>query len=145
MAPPPADKAASVNDVLQKMIDRLESQEAVKGPKFDRSYKRPAPPAKCPPGYAIVTDHRGVGRKMIHLAFVMRPQQEVRPMEQQFGGRAMLTGQLYDMVNSRQLIVEQFSPYPKGHVVRGNGATFNANGYTEIDGVFYHQHALPKG
>lgn len=141
-APPVAEKA-TVNDVLSKLVERLEAQEVAKPAKFDRNYKRPEPPKICPPGYAIVTDHRGVGRKMVHLAFVMKPQQEVRPIEMQFGGRAMLTGQLYDLVTSRQLIVEQFCPYPPGHVVKGNGATFPANGYTNVDGVYYHQHAVP--
>lgn len=139
-ADPNIDKLA---DALTKLSERMDNRPV--RPRSEMNFKRKPVPDVCPPGYAIITDNMGRGRKMVHLLMVMDHAQEVFPMEQQFGGRHMMTGGLVDKVGAGQLIVEQFCPYPPGHIRKGTGKLFNTAGYVNVGGVFYRHDKQPKG
>jgi len=137
-------KQATAGDVMGKLMDRLDAMAPPQAAKNPDKWPARTCPDICPPGFAIITDQFGQGRKLVHLLMVMDHAQEVIPMEAQFGGRPMLAGQLVDKVNSNQMIVEQFSPYPKGHIKKGAGRLFIHRNYIERDGVFRHPSIVGK-
>lgn len=85
------------------------------------------PSEKVDVGYAVISDYNGVGRKQVPAFMVMVHGSIVKPMHS-MNGRAAC-GALYDKIKHREIVVEQFTPYPQGHLLSGHGRMFNHEGY----------------
>lgn len=116
-------------------------------------------PAKCKPGYAVITDGDGNAPRLIEARLIMATSTTsmLRPIEGRERGE-IACGQLITQINSGEIIVQQFTPYPdyrddgeicvydKATGGVGRAAYPNAGKgmmkYEEFNGTFYHRNSM---
>lgn len=147
--------AKSNDSNVESMLERVLEKAMGSGPspvsanaladrvKQIKETKRPEPSEKIEVGYAVISDYNGAGRKRVPMFMVMVHGSVVKPMHS-MNGRAT-TGALFDKIKHREITVEQFTPYPQGHLLRGHGRIFDHEGYKAVDGTFYHPRYAPQG
>lgn len=145
------DSGGNVEAMLERVLERamgsgpsLDSQNALAARvKQIKETKRPEPGDKVEVGYAVISDYNGAGRKRVPMFMIMVHGSVVKPMHSMHGRAS--TGALYDKIKHREIVVEQFTPYPQGHLLSGHGRIFNHEGYKLVDGTWYNPRYVPAG
>ena len=139
-----------VESMLARVLDKalghtdpgLSQNELAARVKKIKETKRPEPENPVAPGYAIISDYDGAGRKRVPAFMVMAHGSVMKPMHSMMG-RAT-TGALYDKIKHREIVVEQFTPYPQGHLLRGHGRYFPHDSYINVGGTFFSPRHVPR-
>lgn len=151
-------KFAGLGDEIAQALDAAQKSNKVP---YIAPGKWPVPPipAKCKPGYAVITDCDGNVPRVVEARLVMaiNTTSMLRPIEGRERGE-ITCGQAITSVNSGEIIVQQFTPYPdfrddgeicvydKATGGVGRAAYPNAGKgvvkYEEFNGTFYHRNSM---